>query len=145
MDELATFIQRVSAVFDKNEDCMTDLEEILRVLDEVRAAKEIQLAIKQLLQQELAVGEHLLKRFLQLADKNNDNSTTLNEVLNFSNFDFIESEGQAYLLVAEPNYRTIRFITRNNGNEGTWLEILGDFAAKLTKSEKVNQQNNKCP
>ena len=145
MDELATFIQRVSAVFDKNEDCMTDLEEILRVLDEVRAAKEIQLAIKQLLQQELAVGEHLVKRFLQLADKNEDNSTTINEVLDFSNFDFIESEGQAYLLVAEPNYRTIRFITRNNGNEGTWLEILGNFAAKLTKTEEVNQQNNKCP
>ena len=145
LDELATFIQRVSIVFDKNEDCMTDLEEILRVLDEVRAAKEIQLAIKQLLQQELAVGEHLVKRFLQLADKNKDNSTTINEVLDFSNFDFIESEGQAYLLVAEPNYRTIRFITRNNGNEDTWLEILGNFAAKLTETEEVSKQNNKCP
>merc|ERR1719300_378055 len=32
LDELATFIQRVSAVFDKNEDCMTDLEEIFIVL-----------------------------------------------------------------------------------------------------------------
>merc|ERR1719499_955000 len=145
LDELATFIQRVSAVFDKNEDCMTDLEEIFIVLDEVRAAKEVQLAIKQLLQQELAVGEHLVKRFLQLADKNDDNSTTINEVLDFSNFDFIESEGQAYLLVAEPNYKTIRFITRNNGNEDTWLEILGNFAAKLTETEEVSKQNNKRP
>merc|ERR1711915_1062243 len=84
LDELETFIQRIFAVFDKDEDCMTDLEEILIVLDEVKAAKEIQLAIKQLLQQELAVGEHLVKRFLRLADKNHDNYTSIDEVFNFT-------------------------------------------------------------
>ena len=141
LEEVETFVNRISGVFDKNEDCMTDLEEIMRVLDEVRTSKEVQLAVKQLLQQELAVGDHLVKRFLQLADKNHDNFTTTYEVLDFSNFDFKESEGQAYLLVAEPNYQTIRFITRNIGDEDTWLEILGNFANKLTE---VNKQDIKC-
>ena len=115
----------------------------MRVLDEVKTSKEVQLAIRQLLQQELAVGEHLVKRFLQLADENHDNYTNIDEVINFTNFDFIESDGQAYLFVAEPNYRTVRFITSNNGNEDAWLEILGNFATKL--AEEVNKQDIKCP
>merc|ERR1719499_1867089 len=142
-EEVETFINRISGVFGKNEDCITDLEEIMRVLDEVKTSKEVQLAIRQLLQQELAVGEHLVKRFLQLADENHDNYTSIDEVINFTNFDFIESDGQAYLFVAEPNYRTVRFITSNNGNEDTWLEILGNFATKL--AEEVNKQDIKCP
>jgi len=143
LEEVEIFINRISGVFDKNEDCITDLEEIMKVLDEVKTSKEIQLAIRQLLQQELAVGEHLVKSFLQLADKNHDNYTSIDEVFNFTNFDFIESDGQAYLFVAEPNFGTVRFITRNNGNEDTWLEILGNFATKL--AEEVNKQDIKCP
>ena len=108
--EIKDFVKRTFALLDKNEDCLIDLKEVVHVLQENELPKDLQLAVKLLAQTEITVVKTFIKRLFAVADMNKDNVTEVEEILNFSDFDFIETEGKEMLMLAIPNTDLLHYL-----------------------------------
>ena len=98
-------------MIDRNEDCVIDLTESIAALDEAKLPKEFQLGLKLLAKQQLTIANHALNRFFEVADSNHDNVTEVEEILNLSNFDFLESEARDILMLSSPNMQVVHYLT----------------------------------
>ena len=71
------------------------------------------------LPQELTLVSHLVKNLVERADKNKDNKVTLEEILAFDDFEFLETAYPAVLELGDPGNSfwylvcSSRFITDN--------------------------------
>ena len=108
--EIKDFVKRTFAILDKNEDCLIDLKEVVHVLQENELPKDLQLAVKLLAQTEITVVKTFIRRLFAVADMNKDNVTEVEEILNFSDFDFIETEGKEMLMLAIPNTDLLHYL-----------------------------------
>ena len=108
--EIKDFVKRTFALLDKNEDCLIDLKEVVHVLQENELPKDLQLAVKLLAQTEITVVKTFIRRLFAVADMNKDNVTEVEEILNFSDFDFIETEGKEMLMLAIPNTDLLHYL-----------------------------------
>merc|ERR1711934_1066669 len=84
-------------------DCKIDVDELLQLLDELEVPWDYQLAVKMLLDQELTLVSHLLKNLVERADKDEDGEVTIEEILTFGDFEFIESTIQAVPFLVSPD------------------------------------------
>jgi len=75
----------------KNSDCKIDADEVLQLLDVLEVPWDQQLAVKMILDQELTLMSHLVKNLVERADKDDDGEVTIEEILTFADFQFIES------------------------------------------------------
>jgi len=89
--EATDFIKRTFDIIDSNEDCFIEEEEISYLLKDLNVAEDMQLAIQLILKKYLTLIKFMMEQFVKRADKDKDGRATLEEILNFDDFDFIES------------------------------------------------------
>jgi len=131
LQELSLFMSRTFTLLDKTEDCVVDLDDVIATLEEGKLPKDLQLGAKLLLQHELTLANHALNRVFKLADSNHDEITAVDEILHFSDFDFIESEVPDMANLAVPNMNVFYYLImqdhrgpREENNVEKWLETL---------------------
>jgi len=100
--EALDFVSKLFTLINTDSDCKIDVNEVLQLLNELEVPWDQQLAVKMLLNQELSLVSYLLKNLVERADKDGDGEVTIEEILNFSDFEFIESAFHAVLELAEP-------------------------------------------
>merc|ERR1719458_1124323 len=83
-------------------DCKIDVDEIIHLLDVLEVTWDHQLAVKMLLDQERTLVSHLLKNLVERANKDEDGKVTIEEILTFGDFEFIESTIQAVPYLVSP-------------------------------------------
>merc|ERR1712037_46026 len=91
-------------------DCKIDVDELLQLLDELEVPWDHQLAVKMVLDQELSLVSHLLKNLVERADKDEDGEVTIEEILTFGDFEFIESTIQAVPYLVRPALPGISYL-----------------------------------
>jgi len=129
LEEVHIFMKKLFYIFDKDEDCIVDLGEIIFVLDEHMLPKEFQLGLKLLAKKYLTIANYIFNRILNAADTNFDGETELEEVIDFPNDEFLESEVEGLLMLSKPDEELISYLFRrssipNIGNpKGTLVEI----------------------
>ena len=114
--EVMDFIQRTFAAFDGSLDCHIDEDEIVELLKEVGLPGKFQLAIKMLLHQYLTLGRYLVQELIQRADTNQDGQVTFEEVLGFTDWDFIEEQIPVVMILALLQLSIISFSVVAGGN-----------------------------
>ena len=148
LEEIHNFLKRTFAMIDENEDCLVDLTEILAVLDASKLPKDFQLGLKLLAQHQIILGNHAFNRIFQVADSNQDNQTEVEEILKFSDFDFIESEAQELLILGEPDMSLIQYLTgdstsyREEEAKEVWLETFQKLM--MNDAYEMELSNLKC-
>ena len=145
--EINDFVKRTFALLDKNEDCLIDLKEVVHVLQENELPKDLQLAVKLLAQTEITVVKTFIRRLFAVADMNKDNVTEVEEILNFSDFDFIETEGKEMLMLAIPNTDLIHYLQNKSPHSeekhsDVWLVTLQNLMKNQLYDEDPG--NIKC-
>merc|ERR1712037_795738 len=91
-------------------DCKIDVDELLRLLTVLEVPWDHQLAVKMLLDQEPTLVSHLLKNLVERADKDEDGEVTIEEILTFGDFEFIESTIQAVPYLVSPALPGISYL-----------------------------------
>ena len=142
LQELNLFLSRTFSMLDKDEDCLVDIKDVITTLDESELPKDYQLGVKQLVQQQLTVANHALNRIFEVADMNHDNITEVEEILNFNDFDFINSEFQDTLILAQPNMKVVSYLTGEHGDTDTWLETLQNLM--MNHAYQLQDNDIKC-
>lgn len=111
------FIHRTFALIDSDSDCHIDETEVVDLLDKVEVPVGDQLAVRLILKQYLTLGGVLVQQFTEKADVDRDSRVTMEEVLAFDSFTFIEesipvvvglgspSGALGYLINARRSYR----------------------------------------
>ena len=90
-EELLTFLRKLFTIIDKNENCYIGQEEFIDMLGENDLPNDYQLGVKLVSQHYLTLAQYFVDEFLAVADANTDGELTLEEALQFSGFDLIES------------------------------------------------------
>ena len=83
-----------------------------------------------------------MNRIFEVADMNHDNITEVEEILNFNDFDFIDSEFQDTLILAQPNMKVVSYLTGENGDTDTWLETLQNLM--MNQAYQLQDNYIKC-
>ena len=123
LEEVHIFMKKLFYIFDKDEDCIVDLGEIIFVLDEHMLPKEFQLGLKLLAKKYLTITNYIFNRILNAADTNFDGETELEEVIDFPNDEFLESEVEGLLMLSNPDKELIRYLFWSGDQKGTILLI----------------------
>jgi len=89
-DEAMDFIRRLFTMIDSDSDCHITTDEVVALLKDVGVTWDQQLAVRLLLQQYLTLASSIVNTFINRADDNKDSKVTIEEVLTFNDFDFIE-------------------------------------------------------
>jgi len=149
LQELNLFMSRTFALLDNTDDCAVDLDDVIATLEEGKLPKDLQLGAKLLLQHELTLANHALNRIFKLADTNHDNITAVDEILHFSDFDFIESEVKDMADLAVPNMNVFYYIVRQDprgqreeNNVERWLETLQNLM--MNDAYKLEEDDIEC-
>ena len=91
-EEALDFIRRLFTMIDSDSDCHITTDEVVALLKDVEVTWDNQLAARMLLQQYLTLTSSIVNTFIHRADANGDSKVTIDEVLAFNNFDFIEDD-----------------------------------------------------
>ena len=142
LQEFSTFLSKTFSMLDKDEDCLVDIKDVIATLDESELPKDFQLGVKQLVQQQLTVANHALNRIFEVADKNHDNITVVEEILDFNDFDFIDAEMQDTLILAQPIMQVVRYLTGEQGDTDAWLETLQNLM--MNQAYQLEGNDFKC-
>ena len=89
-EEALDFIRRLFTMIDSDSDCHITTDEVVALLKDVEVTWDNQLAARMLLQQYLTLTSSIVNTFIHRADANGDSKVTVEEVLAFNDFDFIE-------------------------------------------------------
>merc|ERR1712080_705591 len=100
--EAVDFIKRTFDIIDSNEDCFIEEGEISNLLKDLNVAEDMQLAIQLILKKYLTLIKFMMEQFVKRADKDEDGRVTLEEILNFDDFSFIESSLRMMSRLAAP-------------------------------------------
>merc|ERR1711971_482803 len=102
--EALDFLSKLFTLINTDDsDCKIDVDEILQLLDVLEVTWDHQLAVKMLLDQELTLVSHLLKNLVEGANKDEDGEVTIEEILTFGDFEFIESTFKAVPYLVNPD------------------------------------------
>jgi len=151
VQETHKFLKRILTNIDKNGDCQISLKEVLAVLEENNLAEDSLLAVKLLGEYFLAVTKYLVDGFIRSADTNKDSRVTLQEVLKFSDYNYMKSTsnvihdlgfspyGPAQYLIYRYDYQAMK--EAKEKNLAMWLAVLDSFMNNLlVKSSSPSEQ-----
>merc|ERR1711934_958959 len=100
--EALDFLSKLFTLINTDDsDCKIDVDELLQLLAVLEVPWDHQLAVKMVLDQELSLVSHLLKNLVERADKEEDGEVTIEEILTFADFEFIE---KSFLAVPQLGY-----------------------------------------
>jgi len=102
-EEISTFLRSIFSLVDKNQDSFIDLEELLTTLEENDLPREFLLAVQIVGQQYLALAKFLVDGFIEQADANEDGKITLDEVVTFSDFGWIDESIDVAITMGYPS------------------------------------------
>jgi len=88
--EAIDFIKRTFHIMDSNNDCFIDEGDVGNFFKKLGVKPDIQLAIKLTLQKYLTLANFLIEQFEEKADKDQDGRVTVEEIIGFEDFDFVE-------------------------------------------------------
>merc|ERR1711962_1268981 len=88
--EAIDFIKRTFHIMDSNSDCFIDEGDVGNFFKKLGVKPDIQLAIKLTLQKYLTLANFLIEQFEEKADKDQDGRVTVEEIIGFEDFDFVE-------------------------------------------------------
>ena len=115
--EALDFISKLFTLINTDSDCKIDVNEVLELLNGLEVPWDYQLAVKMLLDQvrkwfsglglldnlqELTLVSHLVKNLVERANKDEDGEVTIEEIVTFNDFEFIENAFPAVLELGEP-------------------------------------------
>jgi len=137
-EEALDFIRRLFTMIDSDSDCHITTDEVVALLKDVEVTWDNQLAARMLLQQYLTLTSSIVNTFIHRADANGDSKVTIEEVLAFNDFDFIEDVVPTVLNLGYPQGSVLhlnygrRRRTREEDEELTaiWLRALQNLMGK---------------
>merc|ERR1712180_539575 len=88
--EAIDFIKRTFHIMDSNNDCFIDEGDVGNFFKKLGVKPDIQLAIKLTLKKYLTLANFLIEQFEEKADKDQDGRVTVEEIIGFEDFDFVE-------------------------------------------------------
>jgi len=100
--EALDFISKLFTLINTDSDCKIDVNEVLELLNGLEVPWDYQLAVKMVLDQELSLVSHLVKNLVERANKDEDGEVTIEEIVTFNDFEFIENAFPAVLELGEP-------------------------------------------
>eukprot|EP00092_Neocalanus_flemingeri_P019262 GFUD01020866.1.p1 GENE.GFUD01020866.1~~GFUD01020866.1.p1 ORF type:complete len:514 (+),score=114.57 GFUD01020866.1:80-1621(+) len=126
VDEMLGFLRRTFTIIDKNGDCNINLEEIVTALGASNLKEDFQLGIKLIGQQYITLAKYFVNGFIAKADKNKDTKVTLEEIIKFADFSFIDRSIQIAPSMGYPNGPAFLYLTggyeRGYGPSNSWRE-----------------------
>eukprot|EP00092_Neocalanus_flemingeri_P022207 GFUD01024086.1.p1 GENE.GFUD01024086.1~~GFUD01024086.1.p1 ORF type:complete len:542 (+),score=142.04 GFUD01024086.1:505-2130(+) len=126
VDEMLGFLRRTFTIIDKNGDCNINLEEIVTALGASNLKEDFQLGIKLIGQQFITLAKYFVNGFIAKADKNKDTKVTLEEIIKFADFSFIDRSIQIAPSMGYPNGPAFLYLTggyeRGYGPSNSWRE-----------------------
>jgi len=136
-EEATNFIKGTFYVIDQNEDCFIDLDEFIATLSEKTLPKEYQIAVKLIGDQYFTLLDFALELIITAADKDGDKKTTLAEIIDMDNPDFISTIVKVATNMGMPNMKAVYFLLGEERRYGSrdkqgavvemWLNVLYDF------------------
>merc|ERR1712002_1175326 len=88
--EAIDFIKRLFHIMDSDADCFIDEGDVGRFFKKLGVKPDIQLAIKLILKKYLTLANFIIEQFEEKADKDQDGRVTVEEIIGFEDFDFVE-------------------------------------------------------
>merc|ERR1712121_626939 len=88
--EAIDFIKRTFHIMDSNADCFIDERDVGSFLKKMGVKPDIQLTIKLILKKYLTLANFIIEQFEEKADKDQDGRVTVEEIIGFEDFDFVE-------------------------------------------------------
>jgi hypothetical protein len=142
-EEALDFLWRTFVLIDSNSDCFITEDEVVALLRQVGVPGDIQLAVRLILKQYLTLGSYLV---LQFAEKARTGSlrVTVEDVIDFNDFDFIEEMIPAVLQLGAPSGavfyltgggRRDRSRERDQDFLEVWLTVLQDLLEQSVYSD----------
>jgi len=90
MEEWKNFVKRTFTVMDANEDCKVSIEEMGTLITSMGMSKAYGLALEAILFPYFHLADFLLTQFFKQADIDKDEKTTLEEILNFDDWNWVD-------------------------------------------------------
>merc|ERR1712002_137707 len=136
--EAIDFIKRTFHIMDSNNDCFIDEGDVGNFFKKLGVRPDIQLAIKLTLQKYLTLANFLIEQFEEKADKDQDGRVTVEEIIGFEDFDFVEDsfpmmnalgypDGAFYYLIDGPRYGGPGRRERQEERVAVWLRALQEL------------------
>merc|ERR1711990_903941 len=140
-EEALDFIRRLFTMIDSDSDCHITTDEVVALLKDVEVTWDNQLAARMVLQQYLTLTSSIVNTFIHRADANGDSKVTVEEVLAFNDFDFIEDAVATVLDLGYPqgslsHLLGVRFRRSTTGREDAeelvamWFRALQNLMSK---------------
>ena len=133
MKEIQMLLKRILTSIDKNGNCQISLKEVLVLLKENNLAEDSLLAVKMLGENFLSLAKYLVDGFIRNVDSNEDSRVTLQEVLKFSDFDFLQTSSSVIHGLGSSLSGPAHYITKGNTYyNAMWLAVLDSFMDNLS-------------
>jgi len=90
MEEWKNFVKRTFTVMDANEDCKVSIDEMGNLMTSMGMSKAYGLALESIIFPYFHLADFLLTQFFKQADIDGDEKTTLEEILNFDDWNWVD-------------------------------------------------------
>merc|ERR1712112_687546 len=117
-NEAIDFIKRTFALMDSNADCFIDEGDVGSFLKKLGLKPDLQLAIKLILRKYLTLASFIIEQFEEKADKDQDGRVTVEEIIGFEDFDFVEDSFPMITALGYPNGAVSYLISGGGGRGG---------------------------
>jgi len=152
--EAIDFIKRIFHIMDSNADCFIDEGDVASFFKKLGVKPDIQLAIKLILKKYLTLANFIIEQFEEKADKDQDGRVTVEEIIGFEDFDFVEDsfpmmnalgypDGAFYYLIDGPRYGGPGRREREEERVAVWLRALQELMEQPEYS--VPKPSTTCP
>merc|ERR1712121_532276 len=152
--EAIDFIKRIFHIMDSNADCFIDERDVGNFFKKLGVKPDIQLAIKLTLKKYLTLANFIIEQFEEKADKDQGGRVTVEEIIGFEDFDFVEDsfpmmnalgypDGAFYYLIDGPRYGGPGRREREEERVAVWLRALQELMEQPEYS--VPKPSTTCP
>jgi len=124
LEEFELFFEKMFSIIDQDDNNLLELHEFMKLLEDSQLPLELQAACELILQGWFTRGNYLLNRFFAAADYNKDKVTTIQEVKNFKEFDFIETFLPYISTVITPDKNDFQIFIQTESYEEALFETL---------------------
>ena len=114
LEEATNFLQQTFLIIDANKNCKISIIEVMTLLEKINVNPTKRLAVQVIIQKYTAILNFLLEQFVDKAETDYDGKISEEEVLNFSDFKFMDEMTMAAVTIGYPDMMSIQYLV----NEG---------------------------